>query len=961
MHRILLHLMCLLSFAWTVTGMAAEPLQQDGGADGIVSMEAEHFDNKVETSANTWSEVTTATGFTATEGFSSGLAMQSMPDTATGGKTVKTGYAAGGPHIDFQVNFVKTGTHYVWILGFGIDGNGDSAHAGLDGLEIATCDNMAGWNGAYTWSNNTMDSAPSTFEVEEIGVHTVNIYMREDGMVFDKIVLTTNPDYTPEDHGPPESPRGIPDYATGPIPVDGATDIPREVSFAWTPGPSAVLHDVYFGKVLSDVADAGRSDPRNVLVSQAQDANTYEPAARLEFETTYYWRIDEVDAAGASVVKGNVWSFTTELFAYRLTGIVATASSSDTGAGPENTINNSGMDGDVHSTDSTTMWLSSKTGPQPAWIQYEFDRVYKLHEMWVWNHNVLFSDLLGFGLKDVRIEYSADGQTWSTLTESTEFAAGPGAEGYAHNTTVAFAGAVAKYVRLTALSNWSGVSLQFGLSEVRFFYIPVSPREPQPAPDATEVAVDAVLSWRAGREAASHTVYFGADEQAVADGTVQAETVAVNSLDPGPLAFGTTYYWKVAEVNESQTPTVWTGDLWSFSTKQFEAIDDFESYTDDMDAKQTIWDTWLDGMATGSSASQVGYDNSPFAETTIVHGGKQTMPLTYDNDGTFREGTEFERARTPFYSEAERQFDPAQNWTVHEADTLALWFRGNPIRFAESATGILTLSGGGADIWDVADEFRFAFKTLTGDGSIVAKIESLENTDVWAKAGIMIRDSVDPGARNAMAYITPDGRVGWQYRLLPAGTSESTRSDAGAVTLPHWLRLTRTGNAIKAEHSSDGTTWEPMVEAANPTEPTVRDILMESTVCIGLAVTSHVAGVVTTAEFSNVSTAGTINGAWQVQEIGVSQPVNDAAPLYVTIEDSAGKSKRVFHNDPAATILDSWQQWLIPLSQFTSAGVNMSRVEKMVIGVGDPTGSTPGGAGLLYIDDIGFGHPAEEP
>jgi len=950
--------MCLLSFAWTVAGMAAEPFQQDGGVDGIVSMEAEHFDNKVDIGVNTWSEVTTATGFTAAKGFSGGQGMLIGPDTALGGRSVNTGYVTGSPHIDFQVNFVKTGIHYVWILAYGMDGNSDSAHAGLDGKEINTCDRMSGWNGAYQWSSNTMDSARSTFEVEEIGAHTVNIYMREDGMVFDKIVLTTNPDYTPADHGPAESSRGVPDYATGPIPADGATDLPRDVSLAWSPGPSAVAHDVYCGTVLSDVAEASRSGPRNVLVSQAQDANTYEPAARLAFETTYYWRIDEVNATDASVVKGNVWSFTTEPFAYRVTGVAATASSSDTGAGPENTINNSGMDGDEHSTGSTTMWLSSKTGPQPAWIQYEFDRIYKLHEMWVWNHNVLFSDLLGFGLKDVRIEYSADGQTWSTLTESTEFAAGPGAEGYVHNTTVAFAGAVAQYVRLTALNNWSGVMPQFGLSEVRFFYIPVNPREPQPASGETDVAVDAVLSWRAGREAVSHTVYFGTDQQAVADDASQAETVADNSLDPGPLAFGTTYYWKVAEVNESQTPGVWAGDVWSFSTKQYEILDDFESYTDDMETKGTIWHTWLDGMATGSSASQVGYDSSPFAETTIVHGGKQAMPLTYDNDGTFREGTQFERTGTPFYSEAEREFDPPRDWTANGADTLALWFRGNPIRFAESATGVITLSGGGADIWGVADEFRFAYKPLNGNGSIVAKIESLENTNVWAKAGIMIRDSVDPGARNAMAYITPDGRVGWQYRLLPAGTSDSTRSDAGAVTLPHWLRLTRTGNAIKAEHSSDGTTWEAMVEAANPTEPTVRDILMESTVCIGLAVTSHAAGVVTTAEFSNVSAGGAIGGAWQVQEIGVSQPVNDAAPLYVRIEDRAGKSKRVFHDDPAATILDSWQQWRIPLSQFTSAGINMTRVEKICIGAGDPAGSTPGGAGLLYIDDIGFGHPA---
>ena len=98
-----------------------------------------------------------------------------------------------------------------------------------------------------------------------------------------------------------------------------------------------------------------------------------------------------------------------------------------------------------------------------------------------------------------------------------------------------FGGVAAKYVRLTAKSNWSGTRPQFGLSEVRFFYVPASPRQPQPVSGAAGVDVDAILSWRAGREAASHKVYFGTDQQAVTDGTAPAGTVTDNSFDPGPL------------------------------------------------------------------------------------------------------------------------------------------------------------------------------------------------------------------------------------------------------------------------------------------------------------------------------------------------------------------------------------------------------------------------------------------
>ena len=80
--------------------------------------------------------------------------------------------------------------------------------------------------------------------------------------------------------------------------------------------------------------------------------------------------------------------------------------------GPENTINGSGLTGDLHGSDGTTMWLTGKTGPH--WIQYEFDKVYKLYDMKVWNSNQLVESFIGFA-QNVTIEYSADGTTWTAL------------------------------------------------------------------------------------------------------------------------------------------------------------------------------------------------------------------------------------------------------------------------------------------------------------------------------------------------------------------------------------------------------------------------------------------------------------------------------------------------------------------------------------------------------------------
>jgi hypothetical protein len=773
------------------------------------------------------------------------------------------------------------------------------------------------------------------------GENTMYVFHRQgDSTVFwDVFVWTDNPDYVPTDKDYQNATIVLPGRALNPSPANEATDVLRNVTLSWTPATSGAKQDVYFGTSFDVVNQATTTaDPGGVYRGRI-DPNTY-AVGLLTLGQTYYWRVDKVGVPpDSTIIKGTVWSFTVEPFTYLVTGITATASSSDTGSGPQNTINNSGMTNDLHSTANAAMWLSSMTGPQPTWIQYAFDQVYKLYEMRVWNYNVIFEPVLGFGFKDVTIEYSTDGTAWTVLKE-TQFARAPGVDNYAANTIVSFGGAPVKFVRLTAKNNWGGLVPQFGLSEVRFYYTPVSPRQPVPASGAAGVAVNATLAWRAGREAAAHKVYFGTDKQAVTDGTAPVKTVTIPRLDPGSLGFGETYYWKVAEVNDAANPKVWEGAVWSFSTAESFVVDDFESYTD-VDGNR-IYQTWVDGWTNGTG-STVGYIQAPFAERTIVHGGKQSMPLDYNN------------TKSPFYSEAERTWDKPQDWTVNGADTLTLYFRGNPAGFVEAA-GVITMSAGGVDIWNAADEFRFAFKQLSGNGTIVAKVESVGNTDLWAKAGVMIRETLDPGSRFAAVYATPGNGVRFQARLLNAGAATSDTAIATAEQMalktPVWIKIDKTGNSFNCFYSTDGVKWTAM--SWNP-----QTIGMSGTIYIGLAVTSHNAGAVTTAQFSNVSTTGGVTGSWQVQAIGVAQPTNTAAPIYVAVQDSAGKVKVVTHPDPAATTLTTWQQWRIPLADLTAGGVKMTAMKKLVIGVGDRTNPKPDGAGLVYIDDIGVGHPAQ--
>ena len=745
----------------------------------------------------------------------------------------------------------------------------------------------------------------------------------------------------------------VSNQATNRSPAVGAVDVPQDVVLSWAAGHYADTHDVYFGTDPSAVAEADSDHPLDVLVSPGQDANTYDPIGHLEFGQTYYWRVDEVNAPpDLSVFKGDVWSFTVEPLAYPVENITATASSSGDGVGPENTIDGSGLDvNDLHSVLETDMWLSV-SDPNGAWIQYEFDRVYKLYEMWVWNYNVSFEPVLGYGFKAVAVEVSENGEDWTVL-DNVEFERATAQANYAPNTTVDLGGVAARYVRLTASSNWSTVGLhQYGLSEVRFLYIPAHAREPQPADGAAGAGPNVVLSWRAGREAAVHDVYFSADRQAVLDGTALVDSVAESSYDLGPLdlGLGQLYYWKIDEVNEAESPSLWPGDLWSFSTPEFLVVDDFESYTDEVGGR--IFQTWIDGFGytepedvpgNGTGAT-VGYLQAPFAEQTIVNGGNQSMPLEYNN------------ADAPWYSEAERTWATPQDWTTNGIDLLRLHFRGNPMGFVETEPGTITMSAAGADIWDMSDEFTFAYKPLNGDGSVTVRVDSIENTDVWAKAGVMIRDTLDASAKNAMAYVTPDGRVGWQYRQITAGTSSSTRSDPGTITLPYWVRLTREGNRITAEHSADGQAWEPMVEAANPQEPSSLLMPMNAGVFIGIALTSHSAGVVNTSEFSSAATSGAA-GQWQFAEIGVDHLLNERDDLYIAVQDSAGRVAVVTHPDPDAVLVDTWQQWAIPTADLSAASVNLAAVTKMYIGVGDRNNPAPNGGGLIFIDDIGVGHP----
>ena len=352
------------------------------------------------------------------------------------------------------------------------------------------------------------------------------------------------------------------------IPGPRALDVSCDVVLNWVAPSLAESQDVYFGTSLEAVSSAGRDNPQDVLVSQGQTGTMYIPQGPLDFSQTYYWRVDFViPDLNPAICKGPILQFTTEPYAHLVTNVVASSNGiSEADAGPENTVDGSGLDeADQHSVAAADMWLAKPPAEDALSIQFEFDRAYKLHEMLIWNYNSQFEPLLGFGLKDVTVEYSVDGDNWTVLGD-VEVARATARPDYVANTVIDFDGIVTRFVRLTVNSGW-GATGQYGLSEVRFLHIPVHARNPQPADGATDVAIDADLIWWPGRETQSHLLYFGTDADAVAAGAVPAIAQTAWTYTPEPLEFGTTYYWKVDQVDEAAT---YEGDLWCFTTQELE-------------------------------------------------------------------------------------------------------------------------------------------------------------------------------------------------------------------------------------------------------------------------------------------------------------------------------------------------------------------------------------------------------
>ncbi len=214
---------------------------QDPLPDGVVILEAEDFHASVPVAGAQW--------VVQANPAASGGAVVVVPDTTPSaqGLRVDTNYAALAPRLDYRIRFNRTGVHYLVLRGLGPNSDDDSCHAGLNGVGGSSSDRIA-FTGNFTWRNVNTSGQVRTINVPSVGEHVLNIWLREDGLLLDRILVTTSPIFRPDGEGPVSSPRdgdiGEPARDLRETRIMGMTHTGGALHFTFTPAPGTEAYEV---------------------------------------------------------------------------------------------------------------------------------------------------------------------------------------------------------------------------------------------------------------------------------------------------------------------------------------------------------------------------------------------------------------------------------------------------------------------------------------------------------------------------------------------------------------------------------------------------------------------------------------------------------------------------------------------------------------------------------------------
>ena len=535
-------------------------------------------------------------------------------------------------------------------------------------------------------------------------------------------------------------PRG----AYNPVPADTMKFVKTDADLTWIAKWNAALFSVYFGTDPAEVENATGAAPSG--------KTTFDPGA-LELDTTYYWRVDSFD--GATWSTGNVWGFTTTRPGGGLVGEYANYSGGvpDPPESPFKNVTLTRIDPGID-----FAWGSGS--PEPGVIDEDNFAV-----RWTGELEIPLTGRYTFKTTtDDGVLLYVNGEEMAKAWR-TQAAVEQG------STIDLVAGEFASIKMLFfATTGNAQADLSWGHDSFPLEIIPAAALSPplragliKPANRDEDITQTPVLEWTAGDHAAEHDVYFGMDAEAVTAADTATTDVyqgrqAATSFSPAKLAWDTTYYWRVDEVNDLHPDSPWRGSVWSFTTANFLIVDDFEVY-DAYDNQ--IWWTWKDGLgyvahdnepafAGNNTGSIVGDDTTvSYTEETVRHGGAQAMPFFYNNN----------QQGSAKYSEVELTLSDSRDWTQEGVRELSLWFHGDPTNAAERMYVAVTDNAGrtvvvyhddpSAAAIDTWTEWVISLQDLADQGIDLTNVDKIAlglgtrgNTTISGGSGKMIFDDI---------------------------------------------------------------------------------------------------------------------------------------------------------------------------------------------------------------------------
>ncbi len=586
-----------------------------------------------------------------------------------------------------------------------------------------------------------------------------------------------------------------PRKAYAPSPRDGGKYVDTAPTLKWSGGLNAKLHYVYFGDNPDTVGNASGGAPTATT--------SFTPVGPLAKGKTYYWRVDEFDAAATH--KGDVWSFTTlpdiavtdpNLIGWwKLDEGEGTITVDWSGHGNHGEIRGNpqwvaGQDGGALDFDGSGDFIF--TGKSASALGIEGAKP-KTVTAWVYTRTFNNGGIFDMGARSNGQDFSL--RTLTTVNRwRTQYWGGafdhdftyPSQNVWVHfalvytgtqSTVYANGTPVSSEARTLATSatnpfqigcyGWQANYFNGVIDDVRLYNKGLTPQElqvvmrgdltrawkPDPANGSTsDVVRAATLSWSQGDKASQHAVYFSTDRDAVANADTSDTTGVYRGLQggvsyaPPEIAWaGGLYYWRVDEHNTGGTIT--KGTTWSFSVTDYLIVDDFEQYTDNDATKEAIWQTWIDGYNVPTNGAQVGNLLPPYAEQTIVHRGRQSMPVSYDNVTTARN------------SEAALPLTSPRDWTAQGVTALSLWYH--------------------AEASNVSERMYVAISNRIGTPAVVYNNAIQPTTiDVWRRWNIPLQAFADQGInlkdvdRIAIGFGTKGGTT-------PGGTGKMYIDDIG--------------------------------------------------------------------------------------------------------------------------------------------------------------------------------------